>query len=67
MGSRVETCIVKIGQPDVRNGMLTCGRPAFYAEAGQIVDGESVPYTGWTHVYPEHNADHGAVPASLIG
>lgn len=62
----VETCIAKIGRPDLRNGMRVCGKPTFYAAAGDIVDGRRVPYTGWTHVYPEHDADHGAVPESTI-
>jgi hypothetical protein len=56
----VKTCIVKVGEPDLTEGMRTCGRPAFFANAGDIIDGRPAMYTGWRHVYDA--ADHHAVP-----
>lgn len=58
---KVKTCIVKIGEPDVAKGMETCRRPAFFACAGDIIDGRPAMYTGWRHVYDDVT-DHHAVP-----
>lgn len=62
---KVETCIAKVGQPDIENGMRTCRRPCFYAVAGDIVNGQPAIYTGWRHVYDE-DLDHGAVNESWV-
>jgi hypothetical protein len=56
----VKTCIAKVGEPNLTEGMEVCGRPAFFANAGDIIDGRPAMYTGWRHVYDE--AGHHAVP-----
>lgn len=63
--SKVESCIVKVGQPDIVNGMETCGTPVFYAVAGEVVDGAPVKYSGWRHVY-DGEYDHLGVPRSWV-
>lgn len=63
--AKVETCVAKIGKPDLRNGMLTCGMPVTYVCAGEVMNGEPAPYTGWRHVY-DGEYDHLGVPESGI-
>lgn len=49
-------CIAKIGEPNEREGMKTCGVPVEYRAASDIVN-----YSGWYHVGPS-TYDHHAVP-----
>lgn len=65
MAASVQRCIAKIGEPDIINGMRTCGKPCTYVVAGQIVNGEPAVTTGWRHVYDD-DYDHGAVNESWI-
>lgn len=65
MAESIQTCVAKVGEPDIERGMRTCGRPVFYAVTGQIVDGEPAAYSGWRHVYAD-DYDHGAVNAGWI-
>lgn len=58
--NQVKTCIVKTGEPSLTEGMEACRRPAFFANAGDIIDGRPAMYTGWRHVYD--GEDHHAVP-----
>jgi hypothetical protein len=62
---KVETCVKKVGLPDLLNGMHVCGKLCFYANAGDTVGGMVIMYTGWRHV---DNADqtHHAVPESWV-
>lgn len=62
---KVNLCIAKIGQPDLENGMRTCRAPVVWANAGDLVRGEPVTYTGWRHA-EAGPFDHGGVPESWL-
>jgi len=60
-------CIAKVGQPDERNGMAACGAEVQWVNAGGIApSGAIATYTGWRHVDPPRDLDHGAVPKGWV-
>lgn len=62
--SSLDTCAAKLGEP---YHMHLCGRPAIYLTAQEAEDSGRGVYSGWRHVKPADDEDHGAVPKRALG
>lgn len=60
----IDACAAKLGEP---YHMHLCGRPAIYLTAQEAEDSGRGVHSGWRHVKPADDEDHGAVPKRAFG
>ena len=66
MSQRIEKCVAKLGEPDIKRGMRVCGEPCEYQSAMGFDGAGNRMFSGWYHVDRSLTADHHAVPESMI-
>ncbi len=59
-------CVKKLGKPDEKQGMRTCGRPVVYLTQAQALSSGRGEYSGYRHAEEVWDGDHWPVPASWV-